>query len=157
MFGLRRALDMLFEEGLDNVFQRHALLAAATRAAVVGWAQGGAMELNILEPDARANSVTTVLMEQRYLHGLIDYARDKCNVVLGIGIGAQSGKAFRIAHMGYVNAPMLLGTLGVIEMGLKALAIPHGNGLQSAIEVLAHGVPAQRRETVKARSESCCC
>jgi alanine-glyoxylate transaminase/serine-glyoxylate transaminase/serine-pyruvate transaminase len=59
-------------------------------------------------------------------------------VVLGVGIGALSGKAFRIAHMGHVNAPMVIGTLGAVEMALKALAIPHGSGgVQAAVDFLA--------------------
>ena len=64
------------------------------------------------------------------------------SVIVGIGIGALDGKAMRIAHMGYANAPMLFGTLGAIEMGLKALGIPHGSGgVQAAIEYLAENVP----------------
>ncbi len=58
---------------------------------------------------------------------LLDYCRDKCGVVLGVGLGEISDKTFRIAHMGHTNAPMVLGTLGAVEMGLKALAIPHGS------------------------------
>jgi alanine-glyoxylate transaminase/serine-glyoxylate transaminase/serine-pyruvate transaminase len=69
------------------------------------------------------------------------YCRDKCGVVLGVGIGALEGKAFRIAHMGHVNAPMALGVLGAIEMGLTALGIPHGaGGVQAAVEYLGREV-----------------
>jgi alanine-glyoxylate transaminase/serine-glyoxylate transaminase/serine-pyruvate transaminase len=72
---------------------------------------------------------------------LRDYCSAKCGVVLGAGIGELAGKAFRIAHMGHVNAPMVLGTLGVVEMGLKALGIPHcSEGVQSAIEWLGKSV-----------------
>jgi len=61
--------------------------------------------------------------------------------VLGAGIGALDGKAFRIAHMGHVNAPAVLGTLGVVETGLAALAVPHGRGgVQAAIDWLAKNV-----------------
>jgi alanine-glyoxylate transaminase/serine-glyoxylate transaminase/serine-pyruvate transaminase len=64
-------------------------------------------------------------------------------VVLGIGIGESSGKAFRIAHMGHINAPMILGTLGGVEIGLSALGIPHGKGgVQAAIDWLGQSVPA---------------
>ena len=71
------------------------------------------------------------------------YCNEKCGVVLGHGIGELSGKAFRIAHMGHVNAPMVLGTLSVIEMALAALGIPHGKGgAQAAIDWLAGEVPA---------------
>ncbi|HEV3396043.1 MAG TPA: aminotransferase, partial [Xanthobacteraceae bacterium] len=87
-------------------------------------------------------TVTTVLMgDGRDPRPLVDYCNNKCGVVLGIGIGDLSGKAFRIAHMGHVNAPMVLGTLGVIEVALTALGIPHGNGgAQAAIEWLGEQV-----------------
>ncbi len=72
---------------------------------------------------------------------LLDYAREKCGVVLGVGIGALSGRAFRIAHMGHVNAPMVLGTLSVVETALAALKIPHGRGgVQAAIDWLSENV-----------------
>ncbi len=102
------------------------------------------MELAITAPEERADSVTTVLMRDgRDPAPLLDYCDTHCGVVLGIGIGESSGKAFRIAHMGYVNAPMILGTLGVVEIGLAALAIPHGKGgAQAAIDWLARSVPA---------------
>ena len=68
---------------------------------------------------------------------LLTYCREKCGVTLGVGLGALDGKGFRIAHMGPVNAPMMLGTLGVVEMGLKALGVPHGSGgVQAAVEYL---------------------
>jgi alanine-glyoxylate transaminase/serine-glyoxylate transaminase/serine-pyruvate transaminase len=71
------------------------------------------------------------------------YCNVKCGVVLGTGIGDLSGKSFRIAHMGHINAPMILGTLGVVEMGLDALAIPHGDGaLETAIKFLSEQVRA---------------
>ena len=69
---------------------------------------------------------------------LIDYCRETCGVVLGIGLGPLSGKAFRIAHMGHVNAPMILGTLGVVEMALAALGhSARPGGAQAAVEFLA--------------------
>jgi len=142
MFALRRALDMLLAEGLDNVFLRHRLLAEAVRRAVDVWAQGQALGFNVVEPSERSDTVTTVLMGGgRDPRPLVDYCNKKCGVVLGIGIGDLSGKAFRIAHMGHVNAPMVLGTLGVIEVGLNALGIPHGSsGAQAAIAWLGEQV-----------------
>jgi len=144
LFGLRQSLDMLFAEGLDKAAERHRLLAEAVRRAVTAWSAGGALELNIVEPAARSNSVTTVLMTNGHEpKPLLDYCSEKCGVVVGIGIGALNGKAFRIAHMGHVNAPMLLGTLAVIEIGLVALGIPHGKGgAQAAIDWLGKSVPA---------------
>ena len=144
LFALRKALDLLFEEGLENVFERHRLLAEAVRRAVGVWAEGGALEFNVTEPAERADAVTTVLMNDgRDPKSLLDYCDRKCGVVLGIGIGDSSGKAFRIAHMGHINAPMILGTLGTVEIGLGALGIPHGKGgVQAAIDWLAQSVPA---------------
>ena len=144
LFGLRKALDMLFEEGLDNVFERHRILAEAVRRAVAVWAAGGALDFNITEPAERSDSVTTLIFnDRRNPRPLLDYCNQKCGVVLGIGIGASSGKAIRIAHMGHVNAPMVLGTLGGLEAGLIALDIPHGPGaLRAATEWLGRSVPA---------------
>jgi len=144
MFGLRQALDMLFEEEPENVFRRHRLLAEAVRRAVTVWSEGQAFGFNIEEASERSDTVTTVLMTPgRDPKPLIDYCQNKCGVVLGIGIGELSGKAFRVAHMGHVNAPMVLGTLGVIEVGLKALSIPHGTaGVQAAVEWLGESVSA---------------
>jgi alanine-glyoxylate transaminase / serine-glyoxylate transaminase / serine-pyruvate transaminase len=142
MFALRQALDMLFEEQLDNVFLRHRLLAEAVRRAVAVWKEGKAFEFNIAEPHERSDTVTTVLMaDGRDPLPLQEYCNTKCGVVLGAGFGAMKGKAFRIAHMGHINAPMVLGTLGVIEMGLNALRVPHGQGgVQAAIEWLGESV-----------------
>jgi alanine-glyoxylate transaminase / serine-glyoxylate transaminase / serine-pyruvate transaminase len=144
LFGLRAAVDMLFAEGLDNVFRRHRLLAEATRRAVAKWSEGQALAFNITEPSERSDTVTTVLMpEGKDPQALRRYCEEKCGVVLGTGIGALSGRAFRLAHMGHVNAPMLLGTLGVVEVGLKALDIPHGaGGTEAAIAWLGGNVAA---------------
>ncbi|WP_441279072.1 pyridoxal-phosphate-dependent aminotransferase family protein [Tardiphaga sp. 172_B4_N1_3] len=139
MFAQRQAIDMLFDEKLVNVFQRHRLLAEAVRRAVAVWAGGGVLSFNIVEPKERGNTVTTVRMDNPT--PLLDYCRDKCGVILGVGIGDLHGKAFRIAHMGHVNAPMILGTLGVIEMGLQALGIPHGKGgVTAAVNFLGESV-----------------
>jgi alanine-glyoxylate transaminase / serine-glyoxylate transaminase / serine-pyruvate transaminase len=143
LFALRKALDLLLAEGLEHAARRHALLAEATRQAVARWAEGGALAFNILDPAERANSITNVLVLDRDPQPLLDYCRERCGVVLGVGIGGLSGRAFRIAHMGHVNAPMVLGTLGVIELALAALGIPHGaGGVQRAIDYLAREVAA---------------
>jgi alanine-glyoxylate transaminase/serine-glyoxylate transaminase/serine-pyruvate transaminase len=144
LFGLRQAIDMLFEEGLDNVFERHRLLGEAVRRAVSVWAEGQVLSLNIEEPAERSNTVTTVLMPGEHQPARLHrYCKEKCGVVLGVGIGDLQGQAFRIAHMGHVNAPMILGTLGVIEVGLNALGIPHGKGgTEAAINWLGESVTA---------------
>ncbi len=142
LFGLRRALDMLFEEGLDGVFLRHKLLAESVRQAVAVWSQGKTLDFNIIELAERADTLTTIrLTDGCGPQPILNYCNEKCGVVLGLGIGALSGKAFRIAHMGHVNAPMIIGTLGSVEVALRALRIPHGaGGTQAAIGWLAQRV-----------------
>jgi alanine-glyoxylate transaminase / serine-glyoxylate transaminase / serine-pyruvate transaminase len=144
LFGLRKALDLLFAEGLENVFRRHRLLAEAVRRAVAIWAEGGVLSFNIVEPAARADSVTTVLIADGHdPRVLLDFCAQQCGVVLGVGIGPLSGKALRIAHMGHVNAPMILGTLGGLEIALRALGVAHGQGgLQAAIDGLGDALKA---------------
>jgi alanine-glyoxylate transaminase/serine-glyoxylate transaminase/serine-pyruvate transaminase len=142
LFALRKAIDMLHEEGLANAFRRHALLGEATRRAVGAWTEGQVLGFNVAEPHERSNTVTTVTMTTGHDPAVLQrYCKEKCGVVLGTGIGDLSGQAFRIAHMGHVNAPMLLGTLGVIEVGLNALKIPHGKGgLEAAVSYLGEQV-----------------
>ena len=144
LFALRQAIDMILEEKLETVFLRHRLLAEAVRRAVAVWAEGQVIGFNIAEAGERSNTVTTVTMGGGYDPvALQQYCKEKCGVVLGVGIGELHGQAFRIAHMGHVNAPMILGTLGVIEVGLNALAIPHGKGgTAAAIDWLGESVSA---------------
>ena len=128
LFGLRQALDLLFAEGMENAFRRHHLLAEATRRAIAVWSEGQALNFNIVAPQERSDTVSVVLTPGCDPDALRDWCRENCGVILGHGIGDLAGKAFRVAHMGHVNAPMLLGVLGVIEMALGALRIPHGSG-----------------------------
>ncbi len=135
MFGLRKALDLILDEGLDAVLHRHRVLAEGTRAAVEAWAAEGALGFNVKDPAHRSNSVTMVLMNARSPQPLLDFARETCGITLGVDISSRAERGFRIAHMGHVNAAMMLGTLGVIELGLVSLGIPHGaGGVRAAIE-----------------------
>ncbi len=141
LFGLRQALDLLFEEGMDTAFRRHRLLAGATRQAIAVWTEGQALDFNIIAPTERCDTVSVVLTPGCDPDALRTWCQDQCGVILGHGIGDLAGKAFRVAHMGHVNAPMMLGTLGVIEMALAALGIPHGpGGVSAAIAWLAQQV-----------------
>jgi alanine-glyoxylate transaminase/serine-glyoxylate transaminase/serine-pyruvate transaminase len=144
LFALRQAIDMLFAEGLENTFRRHRLLAEAVRRAVAIWAEGQVLAFNIAEANERSDTVTTVVMASSHDPiALQRYCKEKCGVVLGVGIGELKGQAFRIAHMGHVNAPMILGTLSVIEVALRALGIPHGRGgTEAAIDFLGESVTA---------------
>jgi alanine-glyoxylate transaminase/serine-glyoxylate transaminase/serine-pyruvate transaminase len=143
LFALRAALDLIFTEGLENVFHRHRLLAEATRRAVGTWAEGQSIGFNISEPEERSDTVTAIVTRGgESAQPLVDYCREKCGVVLGRALGQSEGKGFRIAHMGHINAPMILGTLSVVEMALSALGLPHGKGgIQAAVEFLAKSVP----------------
>ena len=142
LFALRQAIDIIYQEGLPNVFLRHRLLAEAVRRAVAIWAEGQVLGFNIAEAGERSDTVTTVVMAASHDPvALQRYCKEKCGVVLGVGIGELTGQAFRIAHMGHVNAPMILGTLGVIEVALQALGIPHGRGgVEAAIDWLGETV-----------------
>ncbi len=144
LYGLRKSLDMIKEEGLDNVFLRHCLLAQAVRRAVQVWAQANVVSFIIEQPEERADSVTSLCLNGDYNAAeLLEYCHKKCGVVLGVGIGENADNKFRIAHMGHINAPMILGTLSVVEIGLAALGIPHGKGgVQAAIDWLAERVTA---------------
>jgi len=143
LFALRKAIDLLFLEGLESVFLRHRLLAEAVRRAATVWAAGKALDFNITDPRERSDTLTVLMADTLAVRALLDYCNAKCGVVLGVGLGPLSGKAFRIAHMGHVNAPTILGVLGVIEVALNALRIPHGDGgCAAAIAWLAETVEA---------------
>src|SRR6201997_4929755 len=94
LFGLRQALDLLFQEGLPNVFRRHALLAEAVRRAIGVWSEGQVLSFNIIEPGERCDTVTPVLTNGCDPEALRAYCNEQCGVVLGHGIGDLSGKAF---------------------------------------------------------------
>jgi len=115
------------------VWARHAVLAGAVRAAVGAWATPGGFELNVLDPAARSNAVTTILTGSIDATRLSDICRVQAGLTLGTGIGDFVGKAFRIGHMGHVNPPMILGALGTIEAALVTMGAPiGGSGVAAA-------------------------
>ena len=138
LFGLEAAIDMLQEEGFDNVFVRHARLAKAVHAAVDKWAEAGALELCAINPDERSNSVTTILVNDAYDPlELRAICRDRFNIGLGNGMGQFMDNSFRIGHMGDLNEAMIFGVLGAVEAGLKLAGIPYApGGLNAAIDFL---------------------
>jgi alanine-glyoxylate transaminase / serine-glyoxylate transaminase / serine-pyruvate transaminase len=140
-FGLQESLKMLEEEGLDAVFQRHARLAEATRAAVRTWSGNGAgPQLFCQSPDRLSNSVTAVMMPEGVSSDLLRKAAiDRYNLSLGGGLGPLMGKVFRIGHMGDLNEPMLLGALATTELAMKTVGAPFApGGVDAAIESLAN-------------------
>ncbi len=137
IFGLRAALDMIAEEGRDAIFARHARLAGAVRAAVAHWGQGGPLECNIVDETARSNAVTTILTGDIDAQALRRICEDDLNVTLGLGIGMDARSTFRIGHMGHVNEPMILGTLGAVEMALGRMgAAFRPGGVEAAVGAL---------------------
>ncbi|RYH11653.1 alanine--glyoxylate aminotransferase family protein [Tropicimonas sp. IMCC6043] len=144
LYGLRAALDLIREEGMEQIWARHAALARAIWAAVDAWGAAGPLELNVPEPGIRSHAVTTVRAGGGAGTRLRDWVSVNAGLTLGIGLGMASPEdpasdgVFRIGHMGYVNAQMVMGALGAIDTGLKALGIPHGSGaLEEAATVLA--------------------
>lgn len=138
LFGLREVLDMLQEEGLGNAFARHKRLANAVHATVEAWSTEGAMELNASQADQRANSVTTIRVDEKYNpDNFRRICSDRFNVSLGHGMASLAGKAFRIGHMGYTNEPTILGALASVEASFKLSGIPYGKGgMEAAIDSL---------------------
>ena len=145
-FGLEASLDMIEEEGLENVFARHRRLANATRACVRHWGQGGGLEIYALEPEAASDSLTAVLMPAGHDADRVrDIAANRYGVALGRGLAALQGKVFRIGHMGDLNEPMLLGVLCVIELALADAGVPHARGgVDAAMDSLRSPVVAPR-------------
>jgi alanine-glyoxylate transaminase/serine-glyoxylate transaminase/serine-pyruvate transaminase len=134
-FGLDEAIDMLNEEGLENVFKRHARLAEATRVAVKAWG----LEILAKNPEEYSNTITAVLLPQGHdSDNLRKIIYDEYNMSLGMGLNKVKGKVFRIGHLGDFNELMLSGTLAGVELGLRKAKIPHKpGGLMAAIDYLA--------------------
>ena len=125
LFGLREALKMIHEEGLTNVFRRHARHAEATRAAVRAWG----LEIVCEEPLEYSNSMTAVFTPEGHdADRLRKIILENFDMSLGAGLGKLAGKAFRIGHLGSFNDLMLAGTLSGVEMGLRLAGVPHQEG-----------------------------
>ena len=139
VWGLMKVMEKVRLEGLDNIIERHARLAEATRTAVARWAEGGALEFNTVDPKSRSNSITCVRqVGQTDMNTIRQVARERFNVSLGGGLHVLADKAFRIGHMGDLNEPMIMGALAGIDLTLKHLKVPHGAGaLDAAASFLA--------------------
>ena len=139
LFGLREALDIIAEEGLENIWARHTVLARTVWAAFDAWGAGNpAIGLNVADPKLRGHSVTAARLGAPDATRLRTWTETKAGVTLGIGLGmalpdepAYHG-FLRVAHMGHVNAHMTLGALAVMEAGMVSLGIDHGPGALAA-------------------------
>ncbi|MEJ8825334.1 aminotransferase class V-fold PLP-dependent enzyme [Variovorax humicola] len=140
LYGLAEALDMIFEEGLENVFSRHQRLAEACRRAVRAWG----LEIQCADPAVYSPVLTGVMMPD----GIdADAVRrtiyERFDMSLGAGLGKMKGRMFRIGHLGDCNDLTLMATLAGCEMGLKLSGVPvKASGVSAAMDYLAsHTVP----------------
>jgi alanine-glyoxylate transaminase/serine-glyoxylate transaminase/serine-pyruvate transaminase len=141
LYGLREALRMLHEEGLETVFARHARLAEATRRSARAWG----LEILCLNPEEYSNTLTALLMPEGHdADNLRKVILERYNMSLGTGLGKLQGRVFRIGHLGDFNELMLAGTLCGVEMGLAAAGVPHKQGgVLAALDYLASGGQTQ--------------
>ncbi len=136
LYAMRVALDLLFEEGMDHVWWRHQVHADAVRAAVAAWSTPEGIGFQVLDPTARSNSVTGVMTNSIDSQALQQRCVEAANLTLGIGMGVPEDR-LRIGHMGHLNPPMILGTLGTIESVLLAMDHPiGGSGVAAAAAVI---------------------
>lgn len=138
LYGLHEALAMLFEEGLDQVFARHARHGEATRCAVRAWG----LDILCADPALYSGSLTAVVMpEGQSADAFRKIVLERFDLSLGQGLGKVAGKIFRIGHLGSFNDLMLCATLAGVEMGLELAGVAHQKGgLQAAMEYLAKPV-----------------
>ena len=134
LYGLREAVRMLAEEGLDRVFARHARHSEATRAAVQGWG----LEVLALDEREYSGSLTAVLLPAGHdADAVRSLILDSYDMSLGSGLGRLAGKVFRIGHLGHFNDLTLAGTLAGVQMGLVRSGVPvKTTGLQAALDRL---------------------
>ena len=150
LFGLREALLMMQEEGLDNVFARHARLAEAARRAVRAWG----LEILCLNPGEYSNVLTAVLMPEGHdADRFREVVLQRFDMSLGTGLTKLKGRVFRIGHLGDFNELMLAGSLCGVEMGLTAAGVPHKNGgVLAALDYLSADNTMRETSRITARS-----
>ena len=135
LYGLNESINMLLEEGLENVFARHARHAEATRIAVHAWG----LEILAKNPVERSNSITAIMVPAGHdSDNLRKIILDNYDMSLGTGLAKVKGKVFRIGHLGDFNDLMLAGALAGVEMGLKQSGIPFKpGGIMKALDFLS--------------------
>ena len=147
LFAQKAALEIMKEEGKDNIIKRHEILANTVWKAVEVWSQEGVLKFNVTKKENRSHAVTTLVAKNFDLLPFKSWIEKNTGVELGIGLGFEGpeyyngNSAFRIAHMGHLNPHMLLGVLSSLEMGLIATNIPFKKGgLENAIDYLANSI-----------------
>jgi alanine-glyoxylate transaminase/serine-glyoxylate transaminase/serine-pyruvate transaminase len=146
LFALREALTMLVvEEGVEAAWARHRVLAGAVRACVAEWAKASSptsgVGFHVEIPEARSDVVTTLRVAGFDPDAMRRFAESEMGLTLGTGLGKFQGRSFRIGHMGWLNPPMILGTLGTTEAALRAFGVPLESGLGAAAEAISRALP----------------
>jgi alanine-glyoxylate transaminase/serine-glyoxylate transaminase/serine-pyruvate transaminase len=143
LYGLREAIDMLHEEGLDNVFARHDRFAEATRRAVRAWG----LEILCRDPKYYSPTITAVLLPEGHdADAFRALALEQFNISYGMSFGKYAGKMFRIGHLGDINDLTLLGALAGTEMALTLAGVPHKKGgVQAAMDYLTEAARSPAR------------
>ena len=143
LHGLAASIDMLHEEGLENVFARHDRFAEATRRAVRGWG----LEIMCRDPKYYSPTITGVMMPEGHdADAFRNLALDTFNISYGMSFGRYGGKMFRIGHLGDINDLTLIGALGGTEMALSLAGVPHRKGgTQAAMDYLVSAAASPAR------------
>lgn len=131
--GLRASLDLMFEEGLENIFARHHRMAEAVRAAVSAWGLTTCSQ----GPEWHSDTVTAIMVPEEFdANEVIKTAYYKYDLSLGAGLSKVAGKVFRIGHLGWTNELMILSALGGAEIAMRDVGIPFvaGSGVGAAID-----------------------
>src|ERR1700722_15599391 len=152
LYGLRESLNMLAEEGLENVFERHTRHGEATRRAVRAWG----LETVCADPERYSSSVTAVFVPPTSnADEFRKVVLENFNMSLGSGLGKLAGKVFRIGHLGDFNDLMLSGTLSGVEMGLALAGVPHSRGgVAAALAYLTEAAQEIQSQTLQAVLET---
>ena len=144
LYGLRAALDLIHDEGIEQVWARHEVLARAIWAACEAWSTAGTFAMNVADPAFRSHAVTALRLQSPQATQVRNWVEQHLGLTLGIGLGmAAPGDPswhgfFRLGHMGHVSGHMILGMLGGIEAAMRAEGIAHGPGaLDAAASVIA--------------------
>lgn len=143
--GMRASVDMLFSEGLENVFARHFKTAEGVRRAVSAWG----FSLCATSPDLYSDSVSAVYVPEGFnSEELTEHAYHRYGVSFGVGLGEMSGRAFRIGHLGSLTEPMVLSGIATIEMAMKDLKYPIelGAGVAAAQDYYRTSLPGTHQQ-----------
>ena len=144
LYGLKEALAILFEEGLDQVYKRHHHLGEGVRAAVAAWG----LKTCAKEPKWNSDTVTAIVVPEGFdAAKVIETAYKRYNLALGAGLSEVAGKVFRIGHLGDTNDLTIMGALSGVEMGLGLARVPHkAGGAQAALTYLRDTAPGARHK-----------